>query len=350
MLKKTYGLLGAIILVSNPIIASAQTLDTIKESKTSSSEASKESELQNRTVDSEVNSILENNYSEGVSTEKLIETGADDGVVSEQAVVDSSNEESKANADMRLGVVSTGTSITTSYSKRTFVNGKWELLIDKEEPDQSATLFWTISANGPLNNIADEKRLSSVIKINTSLMEVKGLPEVISNDFEGFNVVFSYQTGDSPFFSETPPDDVSKITFIKVELKIIDIATEATIDDTAQRAIGINVPGEILLDLIKDGEYTDSVVNAGFASNYPNINASGTNLIGRDKNKKVFVKYVDGNGIDISESDVLLGYEFYKYEATPKEIPGWTLKERPSNEKGTFSNEEQTVTYVYERT
>ncbi|MGH1649519.1 MucBP domain-containing protein [Enterococcus gilvus] len=63
----------------------------------------------------------------------------------------------------------------------------------------------------------------------------------------------------------------------------------------------------------------------------------------------VTVKYVDEEGNELAPSDKLAGRLGDPYESSAKEITGWTLKETPSNATGTFSETEQTVTYVYEK-
>jgi LPXTG-motif cell wall-anchored protein len=65
--------------------------------------------------------------------------------------------------------------------------------------------------------------------------------------------------------------------------------------------------------------------------------------------KIVTVKYVDGEGNPLAESDELSGEIGLPYESTAKSISGWTLRDTPENAKGNFSKESQTVTYVYEK-
>ncbi|MDK1727211.1 MucBP domain-containing protein [Dellaglioa algida] len=64
----------------------------------------------------------------------------------------------------------------------------------------------------------------------------------------------------------------------------------------------------------------------------------------------VTVRYVDGEGNDLTKADVLSGKIGDAYATDPKVFAGWTLKETPSNAKGLFTDAAQTVTYVYEKT
>ncbi|WP_438784728.1 WxL domain-containing protein [Enterococcus sp. DIV0765f] len=63
----------------------------------------------------------------------------------------------------------------------------------------------------------------------------------------------------------------------------------------------------------------------------------------------ITVEYVDEEFNRIAETDQLNGLVGEEYETTPKEIPGYTLKEIPENASGIFLEEEQTVSYIYER-
>ncbi|MFG5547107.1 MucBP domain-containing protein [Enterococcus faecalis] len=62
------------------------------------------------------------------------------------------------------------------------------------------------------------------------------------------------------------------------------------------------------------------------------------------------VKHVDESGNELSASETLNGKVGLPYETKAKSINGWTVKTTPDNATGTFSEEAQTVTYVYERT
>ncbi|MDG4967553.1 MucBP domain-containing protein, partial [Lactococcus lactis] len=64
----------------------------------------------------------------------------------------------------------------------------------------------------------------------------------------------------------------------------------------------------------------------------------------------VTVKYQDEEGNELSASDTLNGKVGLPYESEAKSINGWTVKTRPSNATGTFTEEAQEVVYVYERT
>ena len=64
----------------------------------------------------------------------------------------------------------------------------------------------------------------------------------------------------------------------------------------------------------------------------------------------ITVKYVDEEDNELATSEILNGKVGLPYQSTAKSITGWTLKETPANASGTFTDQPQTVTYVYERT
>ncbi|MFP8918412.1 MucBP domain-containing protein, partial [Enterococcus innesii] len=63
----------------------------------------------------------------------------------------------------------------------------------------------------------------------------------------------------------------------------------------------------------------------------------------------VTVIYEDQEGNELAPSDTLSGDIGYPYETSAKTISGWTVTTTPENAQGTFSEEAQTVTYVYEK-
>lgn len=62
---------------------------------------------------------------------------------------------------------------------------------------------------------------------------------------------------------------------------------------------------------------------------------------------KVITKYVDDKSNVIADNAVLSGNVGENYSTTKKNIAGYTFKEVQGNTSGTFTDQEQTVTYVY---
>lgn len=63
----------------------------------------------------------------------------------------------------------------------------------------------------------------------------------------------------------------------------------------------------------------------------------------------VTVKYLDSDGNELATPDTLNGKIDAPYQATAKSLSGWVVKTTPANANGTFTDTNQTVTYVYEK-
>ncbi|WP_439443344.1 MucBP domain-containing protein [Listeria aquatica] len=63
----------------------------------------------------------------------------------------------------------------------------------------------------------------------------------------------------------------------------------------------------------------------------------------------VTVNYQDANGNELAPSETVSGKYGEDYTTEAKTITGWNLTETPSNATGTFTDDPQTVTYVYEK-
>jgi len=66
-----------------------------------------------------------------------------------------------------------------------------------------------------------------------------------------------------------------------------------------------------------------------------------------DNKSKVTVEYVDENGNQVAENVVYAGNVGENYTTEQKAVTGYTFKEVKGNQTGTFTEEEQSVTYVY---
>lgn len=63
----------------------------------------------------------------------------------------------------------------------------------------------------------------------------------------------------------------------------------------------------------------------------------------------VVVRYVDEEGNELAQSDILTGFSGEAYRTEAKEIEGWELLVAPENATGVFTNNEQIVTYIYRK-
>ncbi|EYT94395.1 WxL domain-containing protein [Enterococcus mundtii] len=64
--------------------------------------------------------------------------------------------------------------------------------------------------------------------------------------------------------------------------------------------------------------------------------------------RSVIAKYLDTNGSEIADTEVITGLLGENYLTKSKQISGYQLIERPSNESGQFSREMIEVSYIYE--
>ncbi len=84
-----------------------------------------------------------------------------------------------------------------------------------------------------------------------------------------------------------------------------------------------------------------------FMNQYDGSNP-GTYIWERLISAPVTIRYEDTEGNELSEPNILNGEVGERYTSEPKEIPGWSI-ETPANASGRFTEEEQEVIYVYER-
>ncbi|WP_010053256.1 MucBP domain-containing protein, partial [Carnobacterium maltaromaticum] len=63
----------------------------------------------------------------------------------------------------------------------------------------------------------------------------------------------------------------------------------------------------------------------------------------------ITVKYQDEEGNELETSEILTGRVGTAYNTNKKNIKGWTLKSEPKNATGAFTEEPQTVAYIYEK-
>ncbi|WP_369670114.1 MucBP domain-containing protein, partial [Enterococcus lactis] len=64
---------------------------------------------------------------------------------------------------------------------------------------------------------------------------------------------------------------------------------------------------------------------------------------------QITVYYRDRQGSDLYQPDFLTGNVGDQYTTSPKNIPGWKVLDAPGNAQGQFTEEEQSVVYLYEK-
>ncbi|EMH0512869.1 MucBP domain-containing protein [Listeria monocytogenes] len=80
---------------------------------------------------------------------------------------------------------------------------------------------------------------------------------------------------------------------------------------------------------------------------FTNSNQTVTYVYEKADGAPVTVKYVDADGNELATPDTLNGKLDTSYTATAKNLSGWKLTATPANANGVFTNDNQTVTFVY---
>ncbi|MBC1676101.1 LPXTG cell wall anchor domain-containing protein [Listeria welshimeri] len=80
---------------------------------------------------------------------------------------------------------------------------------------------------------------------------------------------------------------------------------------------------------------------------FTNTNQTVTYVYEKADAAPVTVKYTDDKGNELATPDTLNGKLDAPYQTTAKNLSGWKLKTMPSNAKGVFTSESQTVNFVY---
>ncbi|WP_239256877.1 MucBP domain-containing protein [Listeria ilorinensis] len=122
---------------------------------------------------------------------------------------------------------------------------------------------------------------------------------------------------------------------------------------------GNKLADDIRLDGNVDENYTTNAKEIdGWSLTQSPENASGTftdqiqtitYVYEKPTAENIYVQYVDTDGNPLVPADIINGKINDTYTTSAKEIDGWRLKETPENASGAFTDQKQTVTYVYEQ-
>ncbi|EAF1659339.1 LPXTG cell wall anchor domain-containing protein [Listeria monocytogenes] len=82
---------------------------------------------------------------------------------------------------------------------------------------------------------------------------------------------------------------------------------------------------------------------------FTDTNQTVTYVYEKTDGAPVTIKYLDSDGNELATPDTLNGKIDAPYQATAKNLSGWVVKTTPANANGTFTDTNQTVTYVYEK-
>ncbi|MBO0431693.1 MucBP domain-containing protein [Enterococcus sp. DIV0660C] len=156
-------------------------------------------------------------------------------------------------------------------------------------------------------------------------------------------------TGDSTVFANLSVEDktfyVGDLTAANIKEKLLknivakdtndgDISSQVTVDDSQVQA---DTPGKY--------KVTYSVTNS---TGHISTKTATVTILERKDGAPVTVEYVDEDGNDIAEKDVLNGKVDDPYTSQAKTIDNYTLLKEPDNKEGKFTDKAQTVTYIYQ--
>ncbi len=91
----------------------------------------------------------------------------------------------------------------------------------------------------------------------------------------------------------------------------------------------------------------DVVIIPENASGVLHENSSDIQFVYKLKPATVSVNYLDVDGKQIINSEIIYGRVFDEYNTVPKEIDGYELVERPENASGKMTEEDISVDYIY---
>ncbi|OUK04366.1 MucBP domain-containing protein, partial [Lactococcus petauri] len=219
----------------------------------------------------------------------------------------------------------------------------------------------TVTAGNLLDDI--QFGTPSVLTLENAITTDHSVENNIINENENFDYSFTMNNSGGlkavvKDVTVTLPDSVTYVPGT-----VIDGLTNITFENGVLKGeliedeITPNVPQKITIPLkgVKDSgnqrispiKTTMSYDDLGFETTPKKIDIENNDLIIQSDAAPVTVKYQDSKGNDLAPSEILNGKVGLPYNSKPKDIKNWKLKETPSNASGLFSNEEQTVIYIY---
>lgn len=212
------------------------------------------------------------------------------------------------------------------------VTGRWFVINGKNEffsptiniqKDSTDTIEFSkiISQNsGSSYNFSETVLFSDGVSIQT-------LPEVIVPSGTTYSIEY---TIDKTTFTSVPPSDITSLKGIKVIFSKMNASERVEIKNTA--IINWNNTHSGANELAQYFE-DDRIQSAIYFDSY----------------RMVTAVYKDELGTDLSESEFFYGVLGDKYSTYARTIPGYKLTVMPNNASGQFSDDDQTVSYIYKK-
>ena len=212
------------------------------------------------------------------------------------------------------------------------VTGRWFVINGKNEffsptiniqKDSTDTIEFSkiISQNsGSSYNFSETVLFSDGVSIQT-------LPEVIVPSGTTYSIEY---TIDKTTFTSVPPSDITSLKGIKVIFSKMNASERVEIKNTA--IINWNNTHSGANELAQYFE-DDRIQSAIYFDSY----------------RMVTAVYKDELGTDLSEPEFFYGVLGDKYSTYARTIPGYKLTVMPNNASGQFSDDGQTVSYIYKK-
>ncbi|MCM0582226.1 MucBP domain-containing protein [Weissella diestrammenae] len=156
---------------------------------------------------------------------------------------------------------------------------------------------------------------------------IQALPKIIAPSKTTYTIQY---TEDKTTFSQTPPNDVTKIKGIKIEFANMTQADQVEVKNTAKISwdkthSGVNELGKF---------YEDDYLN---------------NTVYFDSYRMVTASYINEDGQQLAENKYFYGEVGQSYQTQKLDIPGYELASVVGFESGQFKNDDRTVKYIYKK-
>ena len=199
-----------------------------------------------------------------------------------------------------------------------------------------------VSLDAHVSNDAITYHSNSYVYVKTDAGGIVGdtyefpLNNIFTN--EGESTVFpNLKVEDKTFYVDYLNDENIEKELLK------NITAKDTVDGDITKDVKVDY-SKVNPNAIGDYEVTYSVTNS---SGHVSTKTAIVHIVERKDGAPVTVKYVDEDGKSISPDVVLQGKVDESYESTAVVKDGYELISTPDNAKGVFTEENQTVTYVY---
>lgn len=142
---------------------------------------------------------------------------------------------------------------------------------------------------------------------------------------------------------------MQKTEYINVAEKVSeDFYKNVVVQNTTSIAIE-NTPPSITDEQSRGDSNLESLDSPEVFSSPENPVSNTDNSVSSKKEWLIQVKHQNEQGIDLAMREIITGEVGLPYEAQPKFYNQWTVKTTSSNASGTFTDQVQTVTYVYSK-